>query len=81
MLEITTTALDKIKQMMEEKGKSDSALRVAIRGRGPQGFLYQLGFVDLENKKPDDTELNIDDRWIEGVSRFRDSSQPNRFNP
>lgn len=68
MLEITATALDKIKEMMEEKGKSDSVLRVAIRGRGPQGFLYQLGFVDLENKKADDTELNID-----GLKVFLDS--------
>jgi Fe/S biogenesis protein NfuA len=61
MLEITETALDKIKTMMEEKDKSNAVLRVAIRGRGPQGFLYQLGFVDLENKKPDDEELEFAD--------------------
>ena len=67
MLDITTTALDKIKEMMEDKGKSDSVLRVAIRGRGPQGFLYQLGFVDQENKKPDDAELDV-----EGLKVFVD---------
>lgn len=67
MLEITEIALEKIKAMMEEKGKSDAILRVAIRGRGPQGFLYQLGFVDLDNRKSDDTELNID-----GVKVFVD---------
>jgi Fe/S biogenesis protein NfuA len=67
MLEITEIALEKIKAMMEEKGKSDAILRVAIRGRGPQGFLYQLGFVDLDNRKSDDTELKID-----GVKVFVD---------
>ena len=59
MLDITDVALEKIMGMMEEKGKSDSVFRVAIRGRGPKGFLYQIGFVDVDNKKPDDTELSI----------------------
>lgn len=60
MFEISTKALEKIKGIMTEKGKDDLVLRVAIRGRGPQGFLYQLGFVGLDNKKPDDSEINID---------------------
>lgn len=59
MLEITEKALERILEMMAEKGETDLILRVAIRGRGPQGFLYQLGFVDNENKKPDDAELNV----------------------
>jgi Fe/S biogenesis protein NfuA len=59
MFEISTKALEKIKGIMTEKGKDDLVLRVAIRGRGPQGFLYQLGFVGLDNKKPGDSEINI----------------------
>ncbi len=68
MLEITGVALEKITGMMEEKGKTDSVLRVAIRGRGPQGFLYQIGFVDVINKKSDDAELSIN-----GLKVFIDS--------
>ena len=68
MLEITGVALEKITGMMEEKGKTDSVLRVAIRGRGPQGFLYQIGFVDVVNKKSDDAELSIN-----GLKVFIDS--------
>lgn len=60
MFEISENALEKIKGLMAEKGKDDLVFRVAIRGRGPQGFLYQLGFVGLDNKKPDDSEIKID---------------------
>jgi Fe/S biogenesis protein NfuA len=61
MLEITAAAKGKLQELMQEHKKQGYALRVAIAGRGPQGFMYQLGFVSWDNKSSEDTVVDLDD--------------------
>ena len=60
MFQITEKAKEKLNEVIRQQENPIYALRVAIGGRGPQGFLYQLGFVSAENHKEDDTEIDID---------------------
>jgi Fe/S biogenesis protein NfuA len=45
MITVTEIAKEKVLELMASKGRDDLALRIAIRGRGPGGFMYQLQFV------------------------------------
>ncbi len=54
MLNITELAKSKIVALLEAQGRQGSALRVAIIGRGPGGFVYDLRFVENAKKAPDD---------------------------
>ena len=54
MINITDTAKDKILATMEAKDAKGTALRLAIVGRGPVGFLYSMGFVPIEEKGSED---------------------------
>jgi len=54
MLNITELAKSKIVALLETQGRQGSALRVAIIGRGPGGFVYDLRFVENARKAPDD---------------------------
>jgi len=54
MLNITEIAKGKIVGLLEAQGKQGSALRVAITGRGPGGYQYDLRFVGSEDKGPED---------------------------
>ena len=60
MFQIKEAAKEKIREVMSEQENSIYALRVAIGGRGPQGFMYQLGFVSADNHKEDDSVIDID---------------------
>ncbi|OGO15529.1 MAG: Fe/S biogenesis protein NfuA [Chloroflexi bacterium RBG_16_48_8] len=60
MLEITEAAKEKIQELMEVNKKQGYALRVAIAGRGSQGFMYQLGFVNWDNKSSEDSVVDLD---------------------
>jgi Fe/S biogenesis protein NfuA len=55
MITITETAAEKIMELMESKGLSGHALRIAITGRGPAGFMYQLQFQPEGTRDADDT--------------------------
>jgi Fe/S biogenesis protein NfuA len=54
MLTITELAKNKIVALLEAQGRQGAALRVAIIGRGPGGFMYDLRFVENARKAPDD---------------------------
>jgi Fe/S biogenesis protein NfuA len=49
MIRITELAQTKILDLMRSKSQGTLALRVAIQGRGPGGFVYNLRFVPLES--------------------------------
>lgn len=55
MLTVTELAATKIKALMEAESGDGLALRVAIRGRGPGGFQYELGFVERGDRAETDT--------------------------
>jgi Fe/S biogenesis protein NfuA len=54
MFTVTEAAKNKILSLLESQGKKGSALRVAIRGRGPGGFQYDLRFVEAGEKESED---------------------------
>jgi len=56
MIEITETAMTRIKGMQEEEGDPSLMLRVGVKGGGCSGLSYGLGF-DAE-KNDDDTLLD-----------------------
>ncbi len=55
MISVTEAARKKIIELMEAEDRKGLALRLAIRGRGPMGYLYDLQFVKEEEKDPADT--------------------------
>ncbi len=65
MLTLTDTAVDKVKEIMAERGES-GGLRVAVIGGGCSGFQYQMSL---------DTEPAADDKVIEqgGLRIFIDN--------
>ena len=65
MLTLTDTAIDKVKEIMAERGES-GGLRVAVIGGGCSGFQYQMSL---------DTEPAADDKVIEqgGLRIFIDN--------
>ena len=58
MLTITDAAKKKILALFEGEEQKDLALRVAIRGRGPGGFRYELQFVGAGERGAEDTVVN-----------------------
>lgn len=56
MLDVTDTALSKIKEVLEEEGKVDSPLRVIALPNEHGGVQYMLTLE--EDNQPDDTLLN-----------------------
>jgi iron-sulfur cluster assembly protein len=58
MIDITESASEKVRELLEEQGKQDHALRVFVRGMSCSGPAYGMA---LDNEpRPDDTvsELN-----------------------
>ncbi len=55
MVTITETAKNKILGLMEAEEQEDLALRLAVKGRGPGGFRYELQFVEKEEIEPADS--------------------------
>jgi len=58
MLTITDAAKKKVLALLEGEEQKDLALRVAIRGRGPGGFRYELQFVGAGERAAEDTVVN-----------------------
>ncbi len=54
MIAIPDAARAQIETLLGQEGRQGLLLRAAIAGRGPQGFLYRLGFVGPEEQRPDD---------------------------
>ncbi|MBI4582436.1 MAG: iron-sulfur cluster assembly accessory protein [Planctomycetes bacterium] len=54
MITFTEAALEKINELLKGERQGGLALRMAIRGRGPGGFNYKLGFVREEDHQTDD---------------------------
>ena len=66
MLTLTATAIDKVKEIMTERGE-EGGLRIAVIGGGCSGFQYQMSL---------DAEPAADDKVIEqgGLRVFVDTS-------
>ena len=60
MITITESARKKILEIMKSQARQRVALRVAIRGRGPDGFRYEFGLTGEEEKGANDIEIDTD---------------------
>ena len=56
MIVLTDTATDKVRTLMDARGRDDLALRVAVRPGGCSGFSYEMFF---------DTDVADDDKTID----------------
>lgn len=78
MISVTTIAKEKILETMQAEGGKDMALRLSIAGRGPFGFHYSLGLVPQDDRKPDDSVVDLDDLLVlidaESAPKLKDST-------
>jgi Fe/S biogenesis protein NfuA len=58
MITITGKAKEKILELLTQESQEGLALRVAIKGRGPGGFLNELAFVGGDEKSEDDLVMD-----------------------
>ena len=58
MITITENAKQKIHGFMQAENRPGLALRFAVQGRGPGGFLYRLAFVEAAERTPSDTVVD-----------------------
>ena len=62
MLNVTTAAVSKIRELIAEEGNPSVKLRLFVQGGGCSGFQY--GFVFETEKTEDDLEFNFEDVGI-----------------
>ncbi len=64
MLTLTDSAKEQVLTAIQEEGKENLTLRIAITGRGPSGFQYSLDLVGAGENKDDDILVEHDDLKI-----------------
>ena len=65
MLSISPKAREMLDQFASQAEEASVLrLRVEIIGRGPKGFQYDLQFIDANDAKEDDIELQIEDTQV-----------------
>ena len=64
MLTLTANAKKQVLSAIQEEGKENLTLRVAITGRGPSGFRYSLDLVGVGENKEDDILVEDDELKI-----------------
>lgn len=57
MIELTDTAVDKIRELLAEENNPDLKLRIFVQGGGCSGMSYGFTFDEMTNE--DDFDLNI----------------------
>jgi Fe/S biogenesis protein NfuA len=60
LVTISEKAINEVRTLMDETGEDEIALRVAILGRGPGGFRYDLAFVDPADRQEDDIVVDVE---------------------
>jgi len=58
MLTFTDAATQKIVKLLEAQDRQGLFLRIAVKGRGPGGFQYSMGFVGPEDREPSDVTFD-----------------------
>jgi len=59
VITFTEEAKQEIQRLLEQQEQDDLLLRIAVAGRGPQGFQYDMAFVAAEDAREDDVELAV----------------------
>ncbi len=58
MIQVTTAAVTKVKELLAVENRQGMGLRVAVQGGGCSGFQYRLTFEDTQNEN--DHVLEVD---------------------
>ncbi len=58
MVDFDEKARGKVLELLQSDDRQGKALRVGIQGRGPNGFIYSLRFVDPAETDPEDLEFD-----------------------
>jgi len=64
MITITAAARQQLADILAAQDGTDHCLRLAIAGRGPQGFEYELTLLRLHEKSPTDAVVASDDLTV-----------------
>jgi Fe/S biogenesis protein NfuA len=59
LIHITETAEKQLKEIIAAQEAGEHCLRLAISGRGPQGFEYELSLLRMEEKNPSDLVVEL----------------------
>lgn len=59
MLTLTEIAREKVLGLMEAEEQKGLALRVAVSGRGPGGFRYEIQFVGADERGAEDNVIDV----------------------
>ena len=59
MINLSNSAIEKIKELIEEEGNPDLKLRVFVQGGGCSGFQYGFMFEEIQNE--DDFDFTFGD--------------------
>jgi Fe/S biogenesis protein NfuA len=60
MIEITPTAQDQIRSLLDDESRAGMLLRMQILGRGPGGFRYAVRFTPPDEIQPDDEVVDFE---------------------
>jgi Fe/S biogenesis protein NfuA len=61
MINITDTARERLKGLIDSRGEDNIALRLEIKGRKGSEFQYEFGFIGEEYAAPEDTVQDVGD--------------------
>lgn len=64
MITVSQNAKNKIAEAMQANEAQGMALRLAVIGRGKDGFRYSFSFVSKDHREPGDTLVEVDDLQI-----------------
>lgn len=67
-MNVTSNAVQKVKQLMEKESKAGHALRVAVRGGGCSGFEYEMTYDDKAKETDHKLEFEGLDVFVDGMS-------------
>jgi len=58
MIQVTTSAVTKVKELLAAEDRPGFGLRVAVQGGGCSGFQYRLTFEDTQNENDQVVEVD-----------------------
>ena len=68
MIQVTTSAVTKVKELLAAEERQGFGLRVAVQGGGCSGFQYRLTFDDAQNENDQVVEVDGIKVYVDAMS-------------
>ncbi len=68
MIQVTTAAVTKVKELLAAEDRQGFGLRVAVQGGGCAGFQYRLTFEDTQNENDQVVEVDGLKVYVDAMS-------------